>query len=222
MRQIHYVVYSHGFGVRKDDRGLMTDIAAALPECEHVLFDYNTFDEAANTMTVSPLNIQVAKLKERLESLGNNPNVIIDLIAHSQGCVVAALARPNNVRKMMFLAPPDNMDKEKLIKFFGNRPGSHINLQGESRIPRRDGTTTVVPQSYWKSIESLQPIRLYNYLPTYSKVKFYIANDDEVLGASNFDNTNPGIDLIQIAGNHDFNNGYRKALVSLISEQIGE
>lgn len=45
------IVYSHGFGVRKDDRGLMTDIAHALPGYEHILFDYNDFNEAANEMT---------------------------------------------------------------------------------------------------------------------------------------------------------------------------
>ena len=39
------VVYSHGFGVRKDDRGLFTDIAAALPEAESVMFDYGSWDE---------------------------------------------------------------------------------------------------------------------------------------------------------------------------------
>lgn len=216
----HYVVYSHGFGVRKDDRGLMTDIAAALPECEHILFDYNAFDEATNTMTVSPLNAQVTKLKEKLESLGNDPDATIDLVAHSQGCIVAAIAKPTNVRKMLFLAPPDNLDKDRLITFFGDRPGSQINLEGESRIPRRDGTTTIIPASYWRSIEAPQPIRLYNRLPAHSEVKFYIANNDEVLGMSNFDQTDQAIELIQVDGNHDFNGEYRSGLIKLIKEQV--
>lgn len=216
----HYIIYSHGFGVRKDDRGLMTDIAAALPECEHILFDYNIFDEETNTMTVSPLNAQVAKLKEKLESLGNDPDATIDLVAHSQGCIVAALAKPTNVRKMLFLAPPDNLDKDRLIKFFGDRPGSQINVEGESRIPRRDGTTTIIPASYWRSIEAPQPIRLYNRLPAHSKVKFYIANDDEVLGMSNFDQTDQAIELLQVPGNHDFNGEYRKPLLEMLKQEI--
>jgi hypothetical protein len=37
----HVIVYSHGFGVRKDDRGLLTDIAKSMPGVDHVLFDYN-------------------------------------------------------------------------------------------------------------------------------------------------------------------------------------
>lgn len=217
----HIIVYSHGFGVRKDDRGLMTDIAAALPGCEHVLFDYNSFDIATNTMTVSPLNVQVAKLKEKLESLGNDPDTVIDLVAHSQGCIVAAIAQPTNVRKMLFLAPPDNLSKDRLVAFFGDRPGSEINLEGNSRIPRRDGTTTIIPAAYWHSIEAPQPIRLYNRLPVHSEVKFYIANDDEVLGMSNFDQTDEAIDLIQLDGNHDFNGEYRIPLLEMVKQEVG-
>lgn len=216
----HYVIYSHGFGVRKDDRGLMTDIATSLPDCEHILFDYNTFDEATNTMTVSPLNAQAVKLNEKLESLGNDPDTIIDLVAHSQGCIVATITKPTNVRKMLFLAPPDNLDKDKLIKFFGNRPGSQIDLEGESRIPRRDGTTTIIPASYWRSIEAPQPIQLYNGLPAHSEVKFYIANTDEVLGMSNFDQTDKTIELIHIDGNHDFNGEYRQPLLQILKQEI--
>lgn len=216
----HYIIYSHGFGVRKDDRGLMTDIAAALPECGHILFDYNEFDEDTNTMTVSPLNVQVHMLKEQLESLGDDAT--IDLVAHSQGCVVAAIARPANVRKMLFLSPPDSLNKDKMINFFGNRPGSTIDVSGESRIARRDGTTTIVPAKYWESIEAPNVIRFYNHLPAHSTVKFFIANDDEVLGMTNFDQTDESIELIQIPGNHDFNGEYRQALVSRIAEEVKE
>jgi len=46
----HVIVYSHGFGVRKDDRGLLTDIAKSMPGVDHVLFDYNFIDEQANTL----------------------------------------------------------------------------------------------------------------------------------------------------------------------------
>lgn len=214
----HFVVYSHGFGVRKDDRGLMTDIAAALPECEHILFDYNEYDENTKTMTVSPLNVQIDKLKAQLDALGDDAT--IDLVAHSQGCVVAAIAKPKNVRKMLFLAPPDSLDKDKLVNFFGSRPGSVIDTVGESRIPRRDGTTTIVPAKYWESIEAPNVIRFYNHLPEHSVVKFYIANEDEVLGITNFDQTDQAIELIQLPGNHDFNGEYRGALVSLITEQV--
>lgn len=214
----HVIVYSHGFGVRKDDRGLFTDIANAIPEAEHVMFDYNLTDEQTNTLTVSPLQGQVQKLKEQLSKIDSNTTV--DIVAHSQGCVVVALAKPQNVRQILCLAPPDNVDTERLINFFGNREGSVIDLDGQSRIPRRDGSTMVIPATYWQSLRGLDVIRLYNRLPELAKVKFLIANDDEVLGMTNFDKTDERIELVQLDGNHDFTDDARQYLVDYVRNEI--
>lgn len=214
----HVIVYSHGFGVRKDDRGLFTDIANAIPEADHIMFDYNVIDEQANTLTVNPLQAQVQKLREQLSHFDGD--ITVDIVAHSQGCVVAALAKPQNVRKILCLAPPDNVDTERQINFFGNRDGSVIDLDGQSRIPRRDGSTTVIPAAYWQSLKGLDVIRLYNRLPDLAKVKFLIANDDEVLGMTNFDKTDERIELIQLDGNHDFTDDARQYLVDYVRNEI--
>ena len=214
----HVIVYSHGFGVRKDDRGLFTDIANAIPAAEHIMFDYNQIDEQTNTLTVSPLQEQVRKLKEQLDKIDSD--AVIDLVAHSQGCVVAAIAKPQNVRQILCLAPPDNVDTERLINFFGNRDGSDINVNGKSRIPRRDGSTTIIPATYWQSLRGLDVIRLYNRLPDLAKTKFLIANDDEVLGTTNFDKTDERIELIQLDGNHDFTDEARQYLVDYVRSEL--
>jgi pimeloyl-ACP methyl ester carboxylesterase len=214
----HVVVYSHGFGVRKDDRGLFTDIANAMPEADHIMFDYNLIDEDANTLTVSPLQVQVQKLKEQLSKVDSDATV--DLVAHSQGCVVAALAKPQNVRRIICLAPPDNVEVDRLVNFFGSRDGSIVDLEGQSRIPRRDGSTTIIPAAYWQSLHGLNVIRLYNRLPDLAKIKFLIANEDEVLGMTNFDKTDERIDLVQIGGNHDFTDDDRKSLVDIVKNEL--
>lgn len=214
----HVVVYSHGFGVRKDDRGLFTDIANALPDAEHVMFDYNLVDEQTNTLTVSPLQGQVQKLKEQLGKFDSD--VTVDLVAHSQGCVVAALAKPQYVRQILCLAPPDNVDVDRLLNFFGSREGSVIDLKGRSQIPRRDGSTTIIPAAYWQSLKGLDVIRLYNRLPDLAKVKFLIANDDEVLGMTNFDKTDERIELVQLDGNHDFTDDARQHLLDYVKNEV--
>jgi pimeloyl-ACP methyl ester carboxylesterase len=211
-------MYSHGFGVRKDDRGLFTDIANAMPEADHIMFDYNLIDEDANTLTVSPLQVQVQKLKEQLSKVDSDATV--DLVAHSQGCVVAALAKPQNVRRIICLAPPDNVEVDRLVNFFGSRDGSIVDLEGQSRIPRRDGSTTIIPAAYWQSLHGLNVIRLYNRLPDLAKIKFLIANEDEVLGMTNFDKTDERIDLVQIGGNHDFTDDDRKSLVDIVKNEL--
>lgn len=216
----HFVVYSHGFGVDKTDRGLLSDIAASMPEAEHILFDYNEIDGANNTLTVNPLQEQVRRLREKLKALDDGEEKIIDIVAHSQGCVVAALAKPHTVRKIICLTPPDSLSVERMIQVFGSRPGSHIDIEGESRIPRRDGTTTIIPKQYWQSIK-LDVIRLYNYLPDLvDNVQFFIANDDEVLGMTNFDKTDERIELIQIDGNHDFTGDARQVIIKTIKEAL--
>lgn len=104
---MHIIIYSHGFGVQKDDRGLFTDIAAAFPDAHHVMFDYNEIDEANNTLVVAPLDAQAARLNiEIARARAAHPDVTIDIIAHSQGCVAAALAVPTGVRTTILLAPP--------------------------------------------------------------------------------------------------------------------
>lgn len=216
----HYIIYSHGFGVDKTDRGLLSDIAASIPEAKHILFDYNEIDITNNTLTVNPLQEQVRRLREKLKNLDDGEEKIIDIIAHSQGCVVAALAKPHNVRNIICLAPPDSLSVDRMVAVFGSRPGSQIDLEGESRIPRRDGTTTIVTKQYWQSIK-LDVIKLYNQLPNLvEKVQFYIATDDEVLGMTNFDKTDENIELIQVLGNHDFTGEARTKITKLIKEAL--
>jgi pimeloyl-ACP methyl ester carboxylesterase len=214
----HYVVYSHGFGVRKDDRGLMTDIVAALPGSKHVLFDYNEFDEATNTMTVTPIDKQVEKLKTILDALPQEAT--IDLIAHSQGCAVVALLKPQKVRKCIFIAPPENLDTQKIVNFFGGRESALIDLKGESRIPRRDGTTTVVPAEYWGSIDNPDLTAQYGDFSRMVELVFYIANNDEVLGRTTFEELATGISVVCLHGNHDFTGAYRQDLLEHITSNL--
>ena len=214
----HYVVYSHGFGVRKDDRGLFSDISNSLDEAQNILFDYNQINEIDNTLTVSPLNKQVLQLKEQIDKLGNDS--IIDVIAHSQGCVVAAIAKPSNIRKMIFIAPPDKILVDRIISYFGGRDGAQIDLENESIVPRRDGSTTIIPSSYWDSIKSLDVINAYNHIPETVDVRLYIARSDEVLGMTNFDSVNRPIELKEIDGNHDFTGTDRPKLLAEIKQDL--
>ena len=50
--KIHIIIYSHGFGVRKDDNGLLDNIADSLSEAESILFDYYEVDEKEMKMYI--------------------------------------------------------------------------------------------------------------------------------------------------------------------------
>ena len=52
----HTIIYAHGFGVRKDDRGLFTDIAKVFPDTNHIMFDLDICDNENNTVTIRPFS----------------------------------------------------------------------------------------------------------------------------------------------------------------------
>lgn len=216
------IIYSHGFGVRKDDRGLFTDIAASLPDAEHIMFDYNQIDEAANTMTVAPLTEQAEMLRRKVaEVRAANPDAVIDLVCHSQGCIVAAIANVPGIRKTIFTAPPPDADVEEKIKRWRVRYGTQFTTAGTSYLERKDGTTTIVPPKYWASLKDLDVQQLYNTLAASTKLVVITATDDEVLGEVVFDKLVPNIKIIEMATGHNFEGDARGELVNTITDEIG-
>ena len=121
------IVFSHGFGVRADGRGIFTDIAKAMPDANCITFDFNTFDSEGNT-TVTPLDGQVKILQSHIDRTQEG----VTLICHSQGCIVASLANLDKIGQVVFLAPPPLISIERFISKFGKREGSVLNLEGIS------------------------------------------------------------------------------------------
>jgi hypothetical protein len=215
----HVIIYSHGFGVEKDDRGLFMDIAKSMPDIQHVMFDYNTVDHAKNKLIVSSLRAQSRKLRETYERVKiSNPGAVVDIIAHSQGCIIVAIQNLDGIRKTLFLAPPDSIDKERLISTF-TRPGAVINFKGNSTIPRRDGTTTIIPPDYWNSI-NLNLNKLYDFLAEKTDLTIVEAYEDEVLGITDFSNFNEKINLKELRADHNFTGESRNQVLDLIRQYL--
>jgi hypothetical protein len=215
----HIIIYSHGFGVRKDDRGLFTDIAASLPDAQHVMFDYNQLDEATSNLTVASLTKQAEKLgKVIADAKAAHPDATIDLICHSQGCVVAALLRPQGIHRTILAGPPAELSVEDMVRIFANRPGSEVNLHGVSLLKRADFSTTKVPPEYWKSIENIQPIALYNDLAKITKLVIINATEDEIIGSRDFGGLSPYVKVVKIKTGHNFEGDGRQQLIGVIKE----
>lgn len=217
----HIIVYSHGFGVRQDDRGLFTDIATSLPGAEHIMFDYNEVDGAENTLTVAPLTEQAGKLEQKVvETQATNPGVTIDLICHSQGCLVAAIANVSGVRKTIFTAPPPDANIEDKIRRWQVRYGTKFTTEGTSYLERKDGSTTIVPPEYWASLKNLDAQELYNTLVASTELVVITATEDEVLGNVVLSGLNPEIKVIEMATGHNFEGEARAKLVNIIANEL--
>lgn len=201
------VVFSHGFGVRYDDRGLFTDIQTAFPDARCHMFDYNKVHKDGN-MTVRPLNDQAKMLEDELAKI-NGP---VTLIGHSQGCAVAALADVSNVKDIIFLAPAHSLSQERTLKTFGSRPGSTVDIKGTSEFARRDGTTTYVPQEFWNLFDSVDLLDLYEKLGQQHALTIFRATEDEILGLSDFSQL-ASAEIVDVAANHDFTGSARDELI---------
>ena len=202
----HIVIFSHGFGVRKTDRGLFTAIADALPHAESVMFDYNPVHEQSNTITVKTLHKQALKLRNVINTTRNeHPDAILDLVCHSQGCVVAGILKPRGIRKVIMITPPDDTSEAAVIEQLGGRKGVPIDVTVRTRLARSDGSTTVIHPEYWQSLAGIDAVKLYNRLARFTKLRIINARQDEVLGEVKFEGIDPAISLITLDGNHNFN-----------------
>lgn len=213
----HAVIFSHGFGTRRDDRGLFSDIVAALENIEPVMFDYNIINEAENTITVRTLREQANILKKEIENAKqSNPDGVIDLVCHSQGSIIAALLKPTGIRKTIFIAPPMKTDIDRKIERFKSRPGSEINIDGISKLARLDGSTTIVPSQYLKEIAGVNLKDLYKDFSNITELTIIIAKQDEVVGSFNFSKSGIKAKVIEVDGNHNFSGDARKSLASAV------
>jgi hypothetical protein len=157
----HIVIFSHGFGVRKEDRGLFSAIATALPDAKSVMFNYNPINEQSNTLTAEPLDEQARKLRKVINTTrAEYPDAIIDLVCHSQGCVVAGIVKPRGIRKVIMITPPDDISQAAVVKSLGRRDETPLDVTVRTRLSRSDGSTTVIHPDYWQSLAGLNPVRL--------------------------------------------------------------
>ena len=219
--QEHFVIFSHGFGVKKDDRGLLTNIADSLANCTSILFDYFNVDEINKTITITSFGEQV----KRLENVYNqtrslHPDAVIDIIGHSQGTIIPPLAKLKGVRKTILLASPFDMSIERTIERYSKKPDCELNLDGMSRFYRLDGYYRFVPKEYWVERKNIKPAELFNEFSKQTELIIINANQDTILGAPNLSGLNSNIQVISLDGNHGFDGQDRDGLLKVIKEII--
>lgn len=218
----HIVIFSHGFGVEKTDRGLFTDIASALPNIETMLFDYNEVDETTGNITVRPFSVQAKMLMEVIDRTRKaHPEAVIDLVAHSQGCRVAALVSSREIRKTILFSAPTDAGTLRMVNRYRDNPATVFDFDGVSQIPRTDGTTTFIPAEYFKERNEEAPaIELYNRLADVTELVIIKGLQDTVLGTTSFEGLNPKARLIEIEGDHDFTGSDREGMLEVVKKEI--
>lgn len=201
----HIIIYSHGFGVRKEDRGLFTAVSRALFSAKSLMFEYSPINESSNTLTEMTLDEQAIKLRKAINIARTEyPGAIIDLVCHGQGCVVAALVKPRGIRKVIMLTPPDDISQDAVIKQLSMGKDVAIDVTVRTRLARSDGSTVVIHPEYWQSLAGIKPVKLYNMLARVTSLRILSAKQDEILGNVSFEGIDPTISHVSLQGDHNF------------------
>ncbi|MFZ5391093.1 MAG: hypothetical protein ACOZAJ_02340, partial [Patescibacteria group bacterium] len=102
------------------------------------------------------------------------------------------------------------------ISNFKNRPGCVVNINGWSKFPRLDGTTTLVPKEYWQSRRGINPVNLYNDFVKLTNLTIITARDDKPASAVPPKEPSQDIKVITLPGGHNFDGEYRAELLNTV------
>jgi predicted alpha/beta hydrolase family esterase len=208
------IVFSHGFGVDKNSRGLFSDIAGLFSEQDVMLFDYNEIDDLENTITVATLDAQAKKLTKVLAGT-DEP---INLVCHSQGCLVAALANPIGLQSILFLAPVSTTTSSEFKELLGDRL-EVISGNTPDRVQRKDGTVTIIDQSYWDSLDAADDVeKLYEKLASANFLTIVTAGADEIVNSSFPSLTNKAEIHTLLGADHNFTGESRTQLLDIFRQ----
>ena len=209
-----YLLFSHGFGVKKDSRGMFTEIAENFPNYTPVMFDYNFINEETNEVTVEPYSKQSELLSAELNSIyKSDKDAEITLICHSQGCIIPCLIKYIKVERAVLLGPP------KILGSNMSRKKNAVKTEhGEFRIPRKDGTTTIVTKEFVQELDKTFPLELYSNLSNSTNTFAVIAKQDEIIKDTDLSALADKIKIYEIDGDHNFTGKNRKGLIETLSE----
>lgn len=214
---MNHIICAHGFGVQKDDRGLFPDIAGAYPRHTLHMVDLNDVDATTGNLVTPPLEEQADRLIQFCRELPTFPKTVV---AHSMGCLVACLAERLYgavFDHMVFITPPIDVNLDRTIAAFKDRPGSIIDLNRTSILMRRDGTQTIVPPEFWVSKQQHDPQTLYIDLKC-DQIDFVIARQDEVLGTGVFGSLPEQVRVHTLDGDHNFSPPNRVAFLRHVTQ----
>lgn len=208
------IITSHGFGVGHDSAGFFTELAERTTDARFILFDYN--ETLPNGDVIVPSLYDQAKLLEMAVDQTDSEHITI--VAHSQGCIVASLAKlSDKVKHVILLAPPIQVSSKDIETKLKERLGEHTSLEKGISLSRIGGGTMYFTKGYVESINEVQPLTLYETLARHVPTVVVRATQDELLGYTDFQQA--PIEIIDIEANHNFTTSGARLQIKTIIEK---
>ena len=209
------VVFSHGFGVQRDSRGMFSELAESFDSDWGVLlFDYN--DINGNNVSLRPYSVQQAMLKTVLEYVKDQYKTIV-VVGHSMGAITVGLLDSPIPVLSILLAPPVHGPRPNADSAWAARPGAYY--EGDMLIvPRKDGTISHIPQAFFDESALVDCPQVLEHYARHANVFIIQALEEDILSHTEnyqrlqIDQTR----LIALHGNHNFDSPHRAELKSTI------
>lgn len=216
------VVFVHGFGVKRDSRGMYTDIANALPDhFGSVLFDLYRI-EGEDVHITSPSE-QLQRIRDVISFVRQaKPDAKLHLIAHSMGCPISALANVSGIETVIFLAPAAKFSGGTQ-KYFERYPNARME-NDTLIIPRKDGTLTNIPMSFFDELKELDAQGLMVEYAATRPLTVIRATEDGVLADISYEQleASEDIQIVDIPANHNFEGESRQKMIETILPMLAK
>ena len=198
---------------------MFIDISDSIGDRLNILFDYNI--PTNDWLEVVSFERQAEILQNEIDKLLGRWFKQIDIITHSQWSVAANLINSDQIWKAIFIAPPRNLNLDKMNTIFWERPW--IEKYPDWRLKKIPGSITTISMEYWESRERLDMMDLYEKFTKKVPTHVILAQNDEILWSDNSNILTPNIKSQKIIpGNHDFTNkDERNNLIEVIKEILG-
>lgn len=155
------VVFNHGFGTDKHERGLFDSIVGKLTEelgdSSFVRFSYAGYGKSGGSQEEKTINTMAEDLCSVWQYVVKNKakEAIIKTISFSMGNNVLSKALSKSdidIETMICVNPAAFTSGEQGKTKWSGRPGAKIDDKGILHIPRADGSVTKIGQSFWDSL----------------------------------------------------------------------
>jgi hypothetical protein len=215
------VIFSHGFGVKRDSRGMFKEIGDILKDKYLVIrFDYNKILEDENVTYVYPLGMQAEILRKVMNFTRDKLNAKeLNIIAHSFGCLIVGELFPR-AERIVLNAPPMESPYKEMIEHFSSRKETELNENGLSKIKRSDGSWTYIGSDFWNEVKSTEPVKMYLNLSKTSKTTFIRALKDERIRGGDYGKieSEENIEYVELVADHNFSGLARQIWLDKLKE----
>ncbi len=209
-------------GLRKDNRGLFTEISHVLDnsDVEMITFDYCDFNSETSELSVFPFSANAKRLQTQIDLvLARKPDANIIIIGQSQGCIIPTLCDLSHVSQVIAISPFFHTNIQETISRYKSNFKSEINLGDITKRIRSDGTTTIIPPEYWQERFETDVVNLYNEIALKTRLTLICPLQDEIMKYTELKEIKYAR-IINSDGDHDFSKQYRQEIIDIVKREL--